>query len=80
MTGTRSDVDAAARGVVDRLRAAGALRACVGLGISTPSQVSEVLEYADGAIVGSALVRALLEEGMGGVERRVREICAGVDR
>jgi tryptophan synthase alpha chain len=69
ITGARSDVDTAARGLVERLRAAGATSACVGLGISTAEQVAEVLEYADGAIIGSALVRALEEDGVAGVAR-----------
>jgi tryptophan synthase alpha chain len=67
ITGARADVDAAARKLVDRLRAAGAERACVGIGISTGAQVTEVLEYADGAIIGSALVTALAEGGLSGL-------------
>ena len=39
ITGARADVDAAARGVVSRLRDAGSTSACVGLGISTAEQV-----------------------------------------
>lgn len=66
ITGARSDVDSAARALVGRLRAVGATSACVGVGISTADQVAEVLGYADGAIVGSALVSALAD---GGVER-----------
>jgi tryptophan synthase alpha chain len=75
-TGARTDVDRAARTLADRIaaraEAAGttALR-CVGLGVSTPAQVRDVLSYADGAIVGSALVRAL---GAGGVPA-VRELA-----
>ncbi len=61
ITGARSDVDSAARSLVARLRDVGATSACVGLGISTAAQVAEVLEYADGAIVGSALVKALAD-------------------
>jgi len=30
---------------------------CVGFGISTPAQVAAVVRHADGAIVGSAIVR-----------------------
>ena len=76
-TGARTDVDDAARALADRIAARAdatgttALR-CVGLGISTPEQVRDVLSYADGAIVGSALVRAL---GAGGVPA-VRELAA----
>ncbi|MCX7521673.1 tryptophan synthase subunit alpha [Microbacterium sp. STN6] len=74
ITGARSDVDAAARSLVARLRDAGCTSTCVGLGISSAAQVAEVLEYADGAIVGSALVKALAD---GGVER-VAEVAAAL--
>ena len=65
ITGARDDVDTAAKTLVARLRSVGADSVCVGLGISTPDQVSDVCSYADGAIVGSHLVSAL---GHGGVE------------
>lgn len=77
ITGARADVDAAARRVVDRLHAAGAPRACVGIGISTPDQVAEVLEYAEGAIVGSALVTALADGGVAGVARAAGRLATG---
>ena len=67
ITGARADVDSAARGLVARLRAVGATSTCVGLGISTPEQVREVLSYADGAIVGSLLVKALTDGGVDAV-------------
>lgn len=76
-TGARTDVDSAARVLIERLRAAGSTSACVGLGISTPEQVREILGYADGAIVGSALVRALSEDGVGGVGALAAELSAG---
>ena len=69
ITGARAEMDAAARALVTRMRDAGTVRACVGIGISTPEQVREVLEYADGAIVGSALVRALADGGVAGASR-----------
>lgn len=77
ITGARADVDAAARGVVGRLRDAGADSVCVGLGISTGAHVREVLEYADGAIAGSAIVRAIAEEGVKGAARIGAELAAG---
>ncbi len=49
----------------------------MGLGISTPAQVEDVVSFADGAIVGSALVTALAEGGVDGVARRVGELQAG---
>lgn len=80
ITGARSDVDTAARGLVSRLRDAGAENACVGLGISSAEQVREVLEYADGAIVGSALVRALGDGGVENVGVVARELATGTTR
>ena len=77
ITGARGDVDSAARTLVARLREAGATSACVGLGISTADQVREVLEYADGAIVGSALVTALSEGGVSAVARTAAALAAG---
>ncbi len=59
ITGARTDVDEAARTLVDRLRGVTDRPLAVGLGISTGQQVAEVLTYADGAIVGSRLVSAL---------------------
>lgn len=77
ITGARADVDAAARGVIGRLREAGATSACVGVGISTPEQVADVLTYADGAIVGSRLVSALAEGGVPAVGRLAAELATG---
>ncbi|HEY5231878.1 MAG TPA: tryptophan synthase subunit alpha, partial [Galbitalea sp.] len=70
-------VDAAARGLVARLRAVGATSTCVGLGISTPEQVREVLTYADGAIVGSLLVKALADGGVSGVAKAAALLATG---
>ena len=77
ITGERADVDAAARTLVSRLRAAGAEVACVGIGMSTGDQVREVLGYADGAIVGSALVHALADGGVAGVAATARSLAEG---
>jgi tryptophan synthase alpha chain len=77
ITGARSDVDAAARGLVARLRAVGARSACVGIGISTPEQVREVLGYADGAIVGSLLVTALADGGVDAVAKSAALLATG---
>ena len=80
ITGARQDVDAAARSLVGRLRAAEARNVCVGIGISTGDQVAEVLNYADGAIVGSALVTALAEHGVTGVGRTAAALAQGRSR
>jgi tryptophan synthase alpha chain len=77
ITGARHDIDMAARVLVARLRKVGATSTCVGLGISTPDQVREVLEYADGAIVGSALVTALSEGGVSALARTAADLAGG---
>lgn len=77
ITGARSDVDRAARALVERLTAADAPASCVGVGISTAAQVAEVLAYADGAIVGSALVNALAQGGVAGVGELAAELARG---
>lgn len=77
ITGARGELDAAARTVVSRLRAAGVEHTCVGLGISTAEQVRDVLGYADGAIVGSALVAALADGGVDAVGRTAAALATG---
>jgi tryptophan synthase alpha chain len=77
ITGARSDVDSAARSLVERLRAEGATSACVGIGISSPEQVREVLGYADGAIVGSMLVKALADGGVDAVAKAAAHLATG---
>ncbi|MCU1556912.1 MAG: tryptophan synthase subunit alpha [Microbacteriaceae bacterium] len=77
ITGARQDVDAAARALVARLRSVGAENACVGIGISSAEQVHEVLQYADGAIVGSALVKALADGGVAAVASAASRLATG---
>lgn len=77
ITGERADLDKAARTLVARLRAHGARRACVGIGISTADQIAGVVEYADGAIVGTALVRALRDGGLEALADVARNLAAG---
>jgi tryptophan synthase alpha chain len=83
VTGTRAAVGDAARGLVERTRAVTDLPVCVGLGVSDGGQAAQVAEFADGVIVGSALVRALADaptpaEGVAAVERLTRELAEGV--
>ncbi|MFC4244618.1 tryptophan synthase subunit alpha [Gryllotalpicola reticulitermitis] len=77
VTGARASVDEAARGLVGRLRTAGADSVCVGIGISTGAQVAEVLSYADGAIVGAMLVKSLADGGVSGVRSAAESLAAG---
>jgi tryptophan synthase alpha chain len=68
ITGARADLDAKARSVVEKVRNSPVDRfTAVGIGISTSEQVSEVNDYADGAIVGSVFVNAYKSAGLEGL-------------
>jgi tryptophan synthase alpha chain len=60
VTGVRETVSTAASSLVQRIRAATQLPVCVGIGISNAAQAAEVAGFADGVIVASALVKAIL--------------------
>lgn len=68
VTGARAQVGTRAEQLVVDTRAAGATNVCVGLGVSTGAQAKKVGRFADGVIVGSALVRPLLSDGVLGDE------------
>jgi tryptophan synthase alpha chain len=63
VTGERAELAATAREVAGRLRPLTDMPICIGIGVSTPQQAAEVCAEADGVVVGSALVRRLLDGG-----------------
>ncbi|MGF3055220.1 tryptophan synthase subunit alpha [Microbacterium sp. YY-01] len=77
ITGERQALDQAARDVVGRLKQQGSGYACVGIGISNPDHVAGVMEYADGAIVGTALVKSLRDGGLTALAETTRALAAG---
>lgn len=85
VTGARAAVGTAAETLVRRVRAVTDKPVCVGLGVSSGDQAAQVAAFADGVIVGSAFVRALLdagspENGCRAVEALAAELAAGVRR
>ena len=62
VTGERVDLGSEAAKVVERIRACTDMPVCVGVGVSAPDQAAQVCEVADGVVVGSALVRRLLQD------------------
>jgi len=72
VTGERQALSADARPLVERLRALTDVPVALGFGLSTPEQVREAGRVADGAVVGSALVRFLEEHPEGDLGARVR--------
>jgi tryptophan synthase alpha chain len=57
VTGAQEQVSDAVQPLIARLRPLTNLPLAVGFGISTPEQVKQVAELADGAVVGSAIVK-----------------------
>jgi tryptophan synthase alpha chain len=77
ITGARAEVDANARKVVSKVReASSTANTAVGIGISTADQVTEVNSYSDGAIVGSAFVRAYADGGVEALTAKTIELSA----
>jgi tryptophan synthase alpha chain len=63
VTGARNELADTAREVVDALRPHTDLPLLVGVGIATPSQAEAACAFADGVIVGSAIVSRLMDDG-----------------
>jgi tryptophan synthase alpha chain len=61
VTGARDRTSDLAAPLVERTKATTELPVAVGLGVSNGRQAAEVAAYADGVIVGSAFVRAVLD-------------------
>ncbi len=85
VTGARASVGVQAAVLVKRVRELAAdLPVCVGVGVSTGEQAQQVATFADGVIVGSALVKRLLDspdaEGVRAVGELTAELAAGVRR
>jgi tryptophan synthase alpha chain len=86
ITGVRSALSGQAPGLVKRIREHTDLPVAVGLGVSSGAQAAQVAAFADGVIVGSAFVRALLDaadthaadQGIPAVSELTAELCAGV--
>ena len=86
VTGIRTSLEARVEPLVAQLKAQGELPVAVGFGISGPDQAAEVRRWgADGAIVGSALVRRMADAAAAGTsvaeaaEGFCRELRAGLD-
>jgi tryptophan synthase alpha chain len=63
VTGARGELSVTARALVEELRPHTDLPLLVGVGIATPEQAAQACVFADGVIVGSALVERLLDGG-----------------
>ncbi|MBL7489830.1 tryptophan synthase subunit alpha [Frankia sp. AgB1.9] len=87
VTGVRESVGASAEGLVKRVRGVTDLPVAVGLGVRDGAQAATVAGFADGVIVGTALVRCLVdaersgagrEAGLAAVRKLTADLAAGV--
>lgn len=87
VTGERSSITSSPELLVQRIRQAGAQHVCVGIGVSTPEQGAKVASYADGVIVGSALVHTMLDnkgeareasQGLPALAKMTEELAQGI--
>ena len=83
VTGTRTSVSSGAPDLVARIRTTTKLPIAVGLGVSTREQAKGVAGYADGVIVGSAFIKAILDapdeaSGLIAVKTLASELALGV--
>lgn len=63
VTGVRSKITTDIAGMVKEIRAVTDTPCAIGFGISTPEQAAEMAGYADGVIVGSAIVKLIEKHG-----------------
>ncbi|MFN2589300.1 MAG: tryptophan synthase subunit alpha [Actinomycetota bacterium] len=80
VTGRRDELAGSARSVVEALRPVTETPLLVGVGVSTPAQAAEACSFADGVIVGTALVMPLLDgdrDAMLDSARAFRDACHG---
>lgn len=63
VTGVRSEITTDVGSMTALAREAGSVPTAIGFGISTPEQAMDMSRYADGVIVGSAIVRIIAKEG-----------------
>jgi tryptophan synthase alpha chain len=77
VTGARDAVSQAAPELVRRVRAVSDIPVGVGLGVRSREQAAQIAGYADGVIVGSALV-STLTDGIPALRALTEELAAGV--
>lgn len=68
VTGVRSEITTDINAMTQCVKSATDTPCAIGFGISTPEQAAEMVKYADGAIVGSAIVKIVAEYGTDCIE------------
>ena len=84
VTGTRSEITTDLSAIVRVIRQNTDIPCAIGFGISTPEQAAKMAGIADGAIVGSAIIKLLEQHGkeapryVGEYVRRMKEAVSGM--
>lgn len=79
VTGGRTDVGEALEAFVARVRSVTELPLAVGFGIGTAAQARDVARFADGVVVGSALVERIGTGGVASAAAFLRELRVAID-
>ena len=83
VTGTRSEIKTDLASIVKVVRENAAVPCAIGFGISTPEQAAKMAGIADGAIVGSAVIKLLEQYGkdapeqIGAYVKRMKDAVRG---
>ena len=80
VTGARGAASNSAPALVERVRRHTDLPILVGFGVSRPEHLDAIAEYADGAVVGSALLDAIDKAAAGGKTRAARRFIQTLKR
>ena len=78
VTGARSQLAQGIEEQVQHAQSLGEVPVCVGFGVSTPEHVAAIARYADGVIVGSAIVKLI--EAAASPDEAVDDVAHLVDR
>lgn len=79
VTGARSKLSSQLQNFLTKVRKYSDYPLAVGFGISTPDQAAQVAEYAEGVIVGSAIIDRIAENLEQSEEVMLREVSSLVD-
>ncbi|MYB09503.1 MAG: tryptophan synthase subunit alpha [Acidimicrobiia bacterium] len=79
VTGVRDELASSAVVMAGRLKQMTDVPVLVGVGVGTPEQAEEVCRVADGAVVGSAVVRQMLDGGPAAVSELVGRFRQALD-
>ncbi len=79
ITGERTALASSALEMAKRLKAVTDMPVLIGIGVSNAEQAVEVCQVADGVVVGSAVIRQVLDSGIDAAVEFVASLRAGLD-